>query len=151
MDCSMPSFPVLHYLLELAQTYVHWVTDDIQSSHPLLSHLLPPSRFPSIRVFSNESVLHIRWPKYRSFSFNISPSKEYSGLLSFRMNWLDLLGVQETLKSLLKHHSSKASIVWHSAFFLVQLTSVYDYWKKHSFNYPDLCQQIDVSVFKYII
>ena len=130
MDCSVPSFPVLHYLLELAQTHVHWVTDDIQSSHPLLSHFLPPSGFPSIRVFSNESVLHVRWPKYRSFSFNISPSKEYSGLLSFRMNWLDLLGVQGTLKSILKHHSSKASIIWHSAFFLVQLTSVYDYWKK---------------------
>ena len=130
MDCSVPSFPVLHYLLELAQTHVHWVTDDIQSSHPLLSHFLPPSGFPSIRVFSNESVLHVRWPKYRSFSFNISPSKEYSGLLSFRMNWLELFPAQGSLKSILKHHSSKASIIWHSAFFLVQLTSVYDYWKK---------------------
>ena len=86
--------------------------------HPLL---LLPSIFPSIRVFSNETVLHIRWPKYWSFSFNISPSKEYSGLISFRMDWLDLLAVQGTLKSLLQHHSSKASILWCSAFFIVQL------------------------------
>ena len=121
----MPSFPVLHYLLELAQTYVHWVTDDIQSSHPLFSHLLPPSRFPSIRVFSNESVLHIRWPKYRSFSFNISPSNEHPGLISFRMDWLDLLAVQGTLESLLQHHSSKASILQCSAFFTVQLSHPY--------------------------
>ena len=85
--------------------------------HPLL---LPPSIFPSIRVFSNESVLHIRWPKYWSFSFSISPSNEYSGLISFRMDWLDLLAVQVTLKSLLQHHSSKASVLWHSVFFIVQ-------------------------------
>ena len=88
----------------------------------LCCHLLLPSVFPSIRVFSNESVLHIRWPKYWSFSFNISPSIEYSGLISFRMDWLDLLAVQETLKSLLQHHSSKASILWLSAFFIVQLS-----------------------------
>ena len=87
--------------------------------------LLPLSIFPSIRVFSNESVLHIRWPKYWSFSFSISPSNEYSGLISFRMDWLDLLAVQGTLKSLLQHHSSKASILWHSAFFLVQLSHPY--------------------------
>ena len=87
--------------------------------------LLPPSIFPSIRVFSNESVLHIRWPKYWSFSFNISPSNEHSGLISFRMNWLDLLAVQGTLKSLLQHHSSKASILRHSAFFTVQLSHPY--------------------------
>ena len=85
----------------------------------------PPSIFPSIRVFSNESVFHIRWPKYWSFSFNISPSKEYSGLTSFRMDWLDLLAVQGTLKSLLQHHSSKASIFWYSAFFIVQLSHPY--------------------------
>ena len=84
--------------------------------------LLPPSIFPSIRVFSNESVLHIRWPKYWSFSFSISPSNEYSGLMSFRMDWLDLLAVQGTLKSLLQHHTSKASILWCSAFFIVQLS-----------------------------
>ena len=96
--------------------------------------LLLPSIFPSIRVFSNESVLHIRWPKYWSFSFSISPSNEYSGLISFRMDWLDLLAVPGTLKSLLQHHSSKASILWHSAFLIVQLTSIHDYWKNHSFD-----------------
>ena len=84
--------------------------------------LLPPSVFPSIRIFSNESVLHIRWPKYWSFSFSISPYNEYSGLISFRMDWLELLAVQGTLKSLLQHHSSKASILWRSAFFIVQLS-----------------------------
>ena len=88
--------------------------------------LLPlPSIFPRIRVFSNESALHIRWPKYWSFNFNISPSNEYSGLISFRMNWLGLLAVQGTLKSLLQHHSSKASIIWHSAFFMLQLSHLY--------------------------
>ena len=94
------------------------------SNHLILCRplLLPPSIFPSIRVFSNESVLHIWWPKYWSFSFSISPSNEYSGLTSFRMNWLDLLVVQGTLKSLLQHHSSKASILWHSAFFIVQFS-----------------------------
>ena len=90
--------------------------------HPLL---LPPSIFPSIRVFSNESVLRIRWPKYWSFSFSISPSKEYSGQISFRMDWLDLLAVQATLKSLLQHHSSKASILQRSTFFIVQLSHPY--------------------------
>ena len=97
------------------------------SNHLILCHplLLQPSIFPSIRVFPNESVLHIRWPKYWSFSFNISPSNEYSGLSSFRMDWLDLLAVQGTLKSLLQHHSSKASILWCSAFFTVQLLHPY--------------------------
>ena len=96
------------------------------SNHLILCHpLLPPSIFPSIRVFSNESVLHIRWPKCWSFSFSISPSNEYSGLSSFRMDWLDLLAVQGTLKSLLQHHSSKASILWCSAFFTVQLSHPY--------------------------
>ena len=96
------------------------------SSHLILCHpLLLPSVFPSIRVFSNESVLHIRWPKYWSFSFSISPSNEYSGLISFRMNWLDFLAVQGTLKSLLQHHSSKASIFWCSAFFIIQLLHPY--------------------------
>ena len=97
------------------------------SNHRILCRplLLPPSIFPSIRVFSNKSVLHIRWPKYWSFSFNISPSNEYSGLVSCRMDWLDLLAVQGTLKSLLQHHSSKASILWHSPFFIVQLSHPY--------------------------
>ena len=102
--------------------------------------LLLPSIFPSIRVFSSESTLHIRWPKYWSFSVSISPSNEYSGLISFRMDWLDLLAVQGTFKSLLQHHSSKVPwILWHSAFFVVQITSAHDYWKNHSFDYTDLC------------
>ena len=97
------------------------------SNHLILCHplLLPPSIFPNIRIFSNDSVLHIRWPKYWSFSFNISPSSEYSGLISFKMDWLDLLAVQGTLKSLLYHHSSKASILCFSAFFIVQLSHPY--------------------------
>ena len=100
--------------------------------HPLL---LLHSIFPSIRVFSNKSVLHIRWPKYWNFSFSISPSNEYSGLISFRMDWLDLLAVQGTLKSLLQHHTSKASIFWHSAFFIVQLSHPYmTHWKNHSLD-----------------
>src|SRR5574337_980960 len=111
----MPGFPVHHPFPELAQTHVHRVGDAIQPSHPLLSLLLPPSIFPSIRVFSNESFLHIRWPKYWSFSFNISPCSEYAGLISFRMDWFDLFAVQETLKSLLQHHSSKASVLQCSA------------------------------------
>ena len=107
------------------------------SNHFILCHplLLPSSVFPSIRVFSNESVLLIRWPKYWSFSFSISPSNEYSGLISFRVDWLDLLTVQGTFKSFLQHHNSKASILQHSAFFLVQLSHPYmDYWKNHSFD-----------------
>ena len=101
MDCSTPGLPVYHQLPEFTQTQVHWVSDAIQPSHPLSSHLLPPSIFPSIRFFSNESVLCIKWPKYWSSSFNISPSNEYSGLISFRVDWLALLGVQGTLKNLL--------------------------------------------------
>ena len=122
-DCGMPGFPVLHHLLELLQTHVHWVSDAIQLSHPLPCILLLPSIFPSVRVFSNESALCIRWPKYWSFSF--SPSNEYSRLISFRIDWLDLLAVQGTLKSLLQHHSSKASILRCSTFFTVQLSCPY--------------------------
>ena len=122
MDCSTPGFPVHHQLLELAQTHVHRVSDGIQPSHPLLSPSPPPSIFPSIRVFSNETALCIRWPKYWSFSFSISPSNEYSRIISFKIDGLDLLAVQRALKSLLQHHSSKASILQHSAFFTVQLS-----------------------------
>ena len=122
MDCSTSGFPVHYQLLEIAQTHVHQVSDAIQSSHPLLSPSPPAFIFPSIRVFSNESVLPIRWPKYWSFSFSISPSKEHPELISFRMNWLDLLAVQGTLKILLQHHSSKASILQCSALFMVQLS-----------------------------
>ncbi|CAN0529778.1 unnamed protein product [Rangifer tarandus platyrhynchus] len=123
-DCSTPGFSVLHQLLELAQTHVHRVSDAIRLilCCPLL---FPPSIFPSIRVFSKKSVLRIRWPKYWSFSFSISLSNVYSGLISFRMDWLDLLAVQGTLKSLLQHHNSKASILWRSAFFRVQLSHPY--------------------------
>ena len=128
MDCSTPGLPVHHHRPELAQTHVYQVGDAIQPSHPLSPpslSLLLPSTFPSIRVFSKESALHIRWPKHWNFSFSISPSNEYSGLISFRMDWLDLLAVQGTLKSLLQHHSSKASILWCSAFFMVQLSYQY--------------------------
>ena len=112
------------------------------SNHFILCHpLLLPSVFPSIKAFSNESVLCIRWPKYWSFSFRISPSNEYSVLISFRMDWLDLLAVRGTLKSLLQHHSFKVFILGHLAFFMVQL------WKNHSFDYRDLCQQSNVSAF----
>ena len=122
MDYSTPGLPVCHQLLEFTQTHAHWVGH----AHPTISSsAIPPSIFSNIRVFINKSVLHIRWPKYWSFSFSISPSNEYSGLISFRMNWLELLAVQWTLKSLLQHHSSKASILWCSAFFTVQLSHPY--------------------------
>ena len=125
MDCSMPGLSVHQQLPEFTQTHVHWTGDAIQPFHPLSSPSPPASVFPSVRVFSNESVLSIRWPNYRSFSFSISPSNEYSGLISFRMDWLDLLAVQGTLRGLLQHHSSKASILWRSAFFMVQLLHPY--------------------------
>ena len=125
MDCSMPGFPVHHQLLELAQTHVHWVGDAIQRSHPLLSPSPPALNLSRVRTFSNESVLHVRWPKYWSFSFSISPSNIYSGLIFFRIDRLDLLAVQGTLKGLLQHYSSKASILQGSAFFMVQLSHLY--------------------------
>ena len=125
MNYSTPGLPVHHQFPESTQTHVHRVYDAIQPSHPLHPLLLLPSIFPSIWVFSNESALCIRRPKYWSFSFNISPSNEHPGLISFRMDWLDLLAVQGTFKSLLQHHSSKASILWHSAFFMVQLSHPY--------------------------
>ena len=123
MDCSTPDFPVYSQsLLKLMS-----IESVMPSKHLILCHplLLLPSIFSSIPVFSNESVLHIRWPKYWSFSFNISPSNEYSGLISFRIDWFDFLAVQGILKSLLQHHSLKASILWHSAFFIVQLSHPY--------------------------
>ena len=122
MDCSTPGFPVLHCLLEFAQTYVHWVM--MLSNHLILCCplLLLPSIFPSIRVFSSELAFHIRWPNYWSFSFSLSPSNEYSGLISFRIDWFDLLAIQRTHKSHLQHHSLKASILQYSAFFMVQLS-----------------------------
>ena len=129
MDCSTWGFPVHHQLPELIQTHVHWVSDANQPSHPL------PTIFPSTRVFSNESVLCTRWPKYWSFSFSIDPSNEYSVLISFRIDRFDFLAVQGTRKSLLQHHSSKASILWHSAFFIYSptLSSIHEVtWKSLS-------------------
>jgi len=120
-------------------------SDHLIFCHPLL---LPPSIFPSIRVFSSESALHIKWPKYWSFSFSISPSNEYSGLMSFGIDWFDLFAVQGTLKSLLQHHSLKASFLWCSASFMDQLSHPYMTTEKnHSFDYIDLCWQSDVSAF----
>ena len=119
MDCSTPGFPVLYYLPEFPQTHVNRVTDAFQPSHPLSPLLLLPSIFPSIRVFSSDSALR-RWPKY--WNFSISPSNEYSGLISFSIDWFAFLAVQGTLKSLLQHHFSKASILWCSASFMVQLS-----------------------------
>ena len=115
MDCTTPGFPVLHSLPEFAQTHAHRVGDATQPSHPLSPPLLLPSIFPSIKVFASESAVWITWPKYCSFSFTISPSNEYSGLISFSSDWLDLLAFQRTLKSLLQQHSSKESILWLSA------------------------------------
>ena len=122
---STPGFPVLHHLPEFAQTHVHWVSD--ATNHLILCHLLLllPSVFPSMRVFSNESVLRIRWWKYWSFSFSIGPSNEYSGLISFRIDRFDLLAGQWTRKSLLQHHNSKAPILQLSAFFMVWLSHLY--------------------------
>ena len=123
VDCSPPGFPVLHYLTEFTQNHSHWVDDAIQ--HLILCRFLVQlhSIFPCIRVFSNESALPISWPKYWSFSIRLS--NEYSWLTSFRIGWLDLLAVQGTLKSLIQNHMSKASLLWHSALFLVQLSHPY--------------------------
>ena len=135
MDCSTSGVPVHHQLPELTQIHVNHVGDAV---HPFIlcrPLLLLPSIFPSIRVFSNESALCIRWPNYWSFSLSISPSNGYSELISLRMDRLDLLAVQGTLMSLLQHHSSKASIIRRSAFFTVQLSHlIHDYCKNHSFD-----------------
>ena len=139
------SFTISQNLLSLMS-----IESVMPSNHLILCHplLFLPSVFPSIRVFSNESVLCIRWPKYWSFSFSINPSNEYSGLISFRMDWFDLLEVQGTLKSLLQHHSSKASILRVlNLLYGPTLTSLHDYWKNHSFDYVDLCQQSNISAF----
>ena len=125
MDCSTRGFPVHDQLPEHAQTHVYWVSDAIQPSHPLSSPSLPAFNLSWHQGLFKWLALCIRWPKYWSFSFNISPSNEHPGLISFRMDWLDILTVQETLKSLLQHHSSKASILWYSAFFTVQLSHPY--------------------------
>ena len=123
MDCSTPGSPVLHYLPECAQIYR--TSDDTQPFHPLSLPSPPALNLSSISVFSNKSALHIRWPKSWNFSFSISPFSEYSGLISFRIDWFDFPVVQGTLKSLLQHHSSKAQILWHSVFFMVQFSHLY--------------------------
>ena len=125
MNCSTPGLPVHHHLPEFTQTHVHRVSDAIQPSHPLSSPFPPVTNPSQFRVFFKESTLRMRWPKYWSFSFSIIPPKEIPGLISFRMDWLDLLAVQRTLKSLLQHHSSKASVIRCSAFFTVQLSHSY--------------------------
>ena len=125
MNHSMPGLPVHHHHLEFSQTHVHWVGDVIQASQALLSPFHPAAIPPSIRVFSNELTHCMRWPKYWGFTFSVIPSKEHPGLISFRMDCLDLLAVQGTLKSLLQHHSSKASILLRSAFFIVQHSHPY--------------------------
>ena len=132
--CSSPGFPVHHHLPESSQAHVHHF--EMPSNHLTLCFPLYflPSTFPSKSVFSNESVLRMRFPKYWSFSFSISPSNAYSWLISFRIDCLDSLAVQGTFKSLLQYHSSKASILWCTAFFAVQLTSIYGYWKNHWFD-----------------
>ena len=122
MNRSTPGLPVHHQLPEFTQTHVHRLGDAVQPSHPLSSLLFLPPIPPSIRVFSKESTLCMRWPKYGSFSFSISPSNEHPGLISFRMDWFDLLAGQGTLKSLFQHHSSKESILQCSVFFIVQLS-----------------------------
>ena len=138
MGYSMPDFPVLHYLPKLIQTYLHWVDDTIQPFHPL-SLLSPPALFfPSIRVFSKESALRIKWPKYWSFSLSNSPSNEYSRLISFWIDWFDLLAAQGTLKS---PPAPQFEIINSSVLSLLYgptLTSAHNYWKNHSFDYMDL-------------
>ena len=137
MDCSAPGLPVLYHLPKFAQVYIHCISDAIQPSHPLTPSSLSdtlnlwhpllylPSIFPSIRDFSNELTAHSRWPKYWNFSFSISHSKEYAGLVSLKIDWLDLLAVQGTFRSLLQRYSLKVSILWFSAFFIVQLSQPY--------------------------
>ena len=143
---ASPSFTIFRYLLILMST-----ESIMPSNHLILCRpfLLLPSIFPSIRVFSNESALHIRWPKYWSFSFSISPFNEYSGLISFRTDWLDLLAVQGTLKSLLQHHCSKASIL--SAQLSLWSNSHICTWKNHGFDGTYLCWQSDVCAFEHVV
>ena len=147
MDCSMPGLPVHHQLPGLTQTHVHWVGGAIQPSHPLSSPSPPAFNLSQHQSLFKWVSLHIRWPKYWSFCFSISPSHEYSGLISFRMDWLDLLAIQGTLKSLLQHHSSKASVLRCSAFFIVQLSHPYKTPGKPQPWLDGLSRQNNVSAF----
>ena len=149
LNYSMPGFPVLYHVSGFVQTHVHWVSDAFQPSHPLPHPSLALS-LPSTRASSNESVLCIRQPKYWSFSFNISPSNEYSGLISFRIDWFDLFAVQGTLKSLLQCHSSKA-VLQHLNFFMIQLSRPYIATGKAIVLSIQICWQSDVSAFKYAV
>ena len=145
VDCSMQGFPFLHYHPEFVQTHIHWVNDGIQPSHPQLSCM--PSVFSSIMVFSSELVLCIKWPKYWSFNFIIN---EYSGLIAFRIDWFDLLAVQGTQESSLTPQFESINSLALSLLYGLTPTSIYDYWKNHSFDYMDLCWQSDVSDFFFL-
>ena len=151
MDSSMSGFLDIHYLLEFSQTHVHWVSDAIQPSHPLLPPSPPTFSLSQHQGHFQHVPLHIRWPKY--WSFSISPANKYSGLISLRIDWFDVLAIQETLVSLLQNHNLEASILQDLAFFMVLLSnlSVREYWKDNRFNnrfsYMDLCCQRDVSAF----
>ena len=125
MDCRHPGLPVPHHLLEFSQVHVYCISGAIQPSHPLMPSFPSALNLSQHQVFSSESAVNIRWPKFWSFSFSISPSNEYSGLISFRIDWFDLFSVQGIRRSLLQHHSSKALILWYSAFFTVQLSHPY--------------------------
>ena len=151
MNRSMPGLPVHHQLLEFTQTHV--IESVMPSNHLILCHplLLLPSIFPSIRVFSNESALRIKWPKYQSFSFNIGPSNEHPGQISFRKDWLDLLAVQGTRESSPTPQFKSISSSALSFLYSPTLTSIYDFWKNHSLNQMDLCWQSNVSAFEYAI
>ena len=151
MNCSTPGFPALHHLLEFAQTHIRWISDAIQPSHPLSSPSASAFNFSSIRVFFNDLTLPIRWPKYWSFSFSISPCNKYSGLISFRIGWFDLLAVQGTLKRLFQHRGSKASILQCSAFFMAQLSHPYvTTGKNHSFDYTDFVGKVMSLLFNML-
>ena len=150
-DYSRPGFPVLHHLQEVAQTHVYWVNEAIQLSHPFLPPSPLPSIFPSTKVFSNELALCIRWPQDWSFSFSISPSNEYSGLISFRIDWFDLLTVQGTQES---SPAPQFESINSSVFSLLcgpTPTPVHDYWKNHSFDEMGLSWQSDIFAFKYAV
>ena len=145
VDCRTPGFPDCHQLWKLDHTHVHQVSDAIQSSHPLSSLSPPAFIFPSIRIFSHDSALCVRWPRY--WSFSISPSNEYLKLISFKIDWFDLLAVQGILKSLLQHYNSKASFILRRSVFFALLQPYMTTGKNITLIYTDLCQQSDVSAF----
>ena len=151
MDCSTPGLPVPQCLPEFAQVCVHCIGDAIQPSHPLTPSSPSPSIFPSIKDFSNELSVLIRWPKYWNFSFSINPSSEYAGLTSLKIDWFDLLAVQRTFRNVLQHHSSKASVLRHCLLYGPALTTVCDNWEDHSLDYMDLSKQADISAFQHIL